>query len=124
MSSRVLLLVLPSGEAPEAESVVAALRKRNFAILGLKTLSISAEDAQAFYAKHDGTALFAPLVAAITAGPLVAFALELPNATAVLNELIAAEGMSSLHVSPPADVSRELKFFFPEGLCAPARTGS
>lgn len=117
--SRSLVLILPGGaEPPDAEGLLAALRERNFAILGKKTLTLSAEDAAAFYAEHDGMPAFAPLVAAITAGPLVALALELPNASAVLEEVVALDGLPKLHVSPLADVPRELKFFFPEGQCA------
>jgi nucleoside diphosphate kinase len=118
MTERALLLVLPGSDGeslPGRDEIVGLLRERNFAIVGEKSRTLSAEEAHSFYAEHDGTAQYAPLVAAIRAGPVAAFALELPNAVAALSELVAANPMNGLHVAPPADVARELKFFFPEG---------
>ncbi|KAJ1633248.1 nucleoside diphosphate kinase [Pavlovales sp. CCMP2436] len=118
MLGSALLICLPgdAGEAPAADGVATALREKDFAIRQ-KMVTLSVEEAAAFYAEHDGTAQFAQLVAALSRGPLVAFALELPGAAAALAALGSTPAFApplAYHISPPADVQRELKFFFPE----------
>ena len=94
---------------------------------------LSREQAEEFYAIHQGKEFFPGLVEFITSGPLVAVRLEGKNAcrrvrdfVGVTNPAKAAAGTiradfgasvrsNAVHASnPEEDVRRELEFFFPE----------
>jgi nucleoside-diphosphate kinase len=63
---------------------------RGLKIVGLKLVSVSRDLAERHYAVHREKPFFGGLVAFITSGPLVAAALEGPNAISVVRAMVGA----------------------------------
>jgi len=78
---RTLVLVKPDGVQRQLVGrILARYEERGLKIVGLKLVHVDRELAERHYAVHKGKPFFEGLVAFITSGPLVALALEAPNA--------------------------------------------
>jgi nucleoside-diphosphate kinase len=108
---------------------------RGFRLRGMRLLLLERERAERHYAEHSERPFFGELVDFITGGPLVALALEGPEAVVTVrtmmgatNPLQSAPGTirgdlalllaeNVVHGSDsPESAARELEIFFPDGL--------
>jgi nucleoside-diphosphate kinase len=111
--------------------ILARFERRGYAILGLKMLQVSDEQAKRHYAEHEGKPFFAGLVDYITATPIVAMVIEGEDAIEGCRATIGATnpikatpgtirgdfgqtiGRNLVHGSDsPASVEREVPIFF------------
>ncbi len=91
MTERTLVLVKPDGvQRLLVGRIVARYEERGLRIAGLKLVKIDRELAERHYAVHKGKPFFEGLVQFITSGPLVALALEGPNAIAMVRAMNGA----------------------------------
>ena len=114
--------------------VTARLERTGLKIVGMKLMQVSPELAQRHYGEHVGKPFFDGLVSFITSGPIVAMALEGPNAVAVVRKTMGATnpaespagtvrgdfgidiGRNLVHGSDSAEsAERELALFFDDG---------
>lgn len=141
MTERSLVLVKPDGvQRLLVGRVLARLEDKGLKLAGLKLVAVSRELAEQHYAVHRERPFFAGLVAFITSGPLVAIAVEGPNAIAVVRSMVgqtrpweAAPGtirgdfalevsQNLIHASDgPDTAAAELALWFPEGIVEYAR---
>ena len=68
----------------------ARLERTGLKIVGMKLMRVSPELAKRHYGEHEGKPFFDGLVSFITSGPIVAMALEGPNAVAVVRKTMGA----------------------------------
>ena len=113
--------------------IIAHYETEGFAVVGLKKLRLSRDDARAFYAVHAERPFYDSLTESMSAGPIVALVLERDDAIVHLREVMgatnpaeAAEGTiralyaesleaNSVHGSDgPETAAVEIAFFFPE----------
>ncbi|HEY8868687.1 MAG TPA: nucleoside-diphosphate kinase [Candidatus Limnocylindrales bacterium] len=88
---RTLVLIKPDGvQRLLIGRVVARFEERGLKIVGLKLVHVARELAERHYAIHRERPFFGSLVAFITSGPLVAMALEGPNAISVVRAMVGA----------------------------------
>jgi nucleoside-diphosphate kinase len=88
---RTLVLIKPDGVQRQLVGrVLARYEDRGLKLVGLKLVHIDRAMAEAHYAVHRDKPFFAGLVAFITTGPLVALALEGPDAIAVVRTINGA----------------------------------
>lgn len=71
-------------------AIVARFEKAGLRVVAMKMLHLSQEQAKAFYAVHSARPFFADLVKYMVSGPIVAMALQGPNAIAKNRELMGA----------------------------------
>jgi nucleoside-diphosphate kinase len=91
VSERTLVLIKPDGvQRLLAGRILARYEDRGLRIVGLKLVSIGRDLAERHYAVHRDKPFFGSLVDFITSGPLVALALEGPNAIAVVRTINGA----------------------------------
>ncbi len=91
MIERTLVLIKPDGVQRQLVGrVLARYEDRGLKLVGLKLVHIDRAMAEAHYAVHRDKPFFAGLVAFITTGPLVALALEGPDAIAVVRTINGA----------------------------------
>ena len=91
MNERTLVLVKPDGVQRQlAGRIIARFEERGLKIVGLKLVLVDRELAERHYAIHRDRPFFGGLVAFITSSPLVAMALEGPNAIAVVRAMVGA----------------------------------
>lgn len=91
MIERTLVLIKPDGVQRQLVGrVLARYEDRGLKLVGLKLVHIDRVMAEAHYAVHRDKPFFAGLVAFITTGPLVALALEGPDAIAVVRTINGA----------------------------------
>ena len=91
MTERTLVLVKPDGVARLlAGRIISRFEERGLKIVGLKLVKVDREFAERHYAVHKGKPFFEGLVTFITSGPLVAMALEGPNAIAMVRTMVGA----------------------------------
>ncbi len=91
MTERTLVLVKPDGVQRQlAGRIIARFEKRGLKIVGLKLVKVDRDLAERHYAVHKGKPFFDGLVAFITSSPLVAIALEGPNAIAMVRVMVGA----------------------------------
>ena len=141
MTERSLVLIKPDGvQRLLVGRVLARLEDKGLKLAGLKLVAVSRELAEQHYAVHRERPFFAGLVAFITSGPLVAIAVEGPNAIAVVRSMVgptrpweAAPGtirgdfalevsQNLIHASDgPDTAAAELALWFPEGIVEYAR---
>lgn len=132
---RTLILIKPDGvQRGLIGEIITRIEKRGLKLAGLKLMQVSEELARQHYAEHQERPFFGTLVQFITSGPLVAMAVEGPNAIAQMrkmmgstNPLEAAPGtirgdyaltvsFNIIHGSDgPESAARELKLFFKDG---------
>lgn len=91
MIERTLVLIKPDGVQRQLVGrVLSRYEERGLKIIGLKLVHIDRAMAEAHYAVHRDKPFFAGLVAFITIGPLVAVALEGPDAIAIVRTINGA----------------------------------
>ena len=135
-SERTLVLVKPDGVQRQLIGrILARYEARGLKVVGLKLVRVDRVLAERHYAAHREKPFFAGLVEFIISAPLVALALDGPNAIAVVR---AINGATRPHEAAPgtirgdfatllsenivhgsdsrASARRELSLFFPDGL--------
>ena len=91
MTERTLVLVKPDGvQRLLTGRILARFEERGLKIVGLKLVAVSRDLAERHYAVHREKPFFGGLVDFITSNPLVALALEGPNAIAVVRTMVGA----------------------------------
>ena len=114
--------------------ILSKFEKKGFTIVGLKMVWLSREKAEELYEMHKEKHFFEELVNHVTSGPVVAMALEGPNAISVVRNMIgktdpAEAGPGTIrgdygltvtknviHASDsPENAERELRIFFEDG---------
>lgn len=99
---RTLLLVKPDGVQRQLVGrVLARFEERGLKLVGLKLIRVDRTLAEQHYAVHREKPFFAGLVDFITSGPLVAAALEGPNAIAIVR---AMNGATRPHEAAPGSI--------------------
>ncbi|BCE01659.1 nucleoside-diphosphate kinase [Marinicellulosiphila megalodicopiae] len=118
--------------------IEATIESKGLKIIAGKFLQLSQEQAEGFYAEHEGREFYAPLVEYMTSGPVFVQILEGENAITAYRELMgttnpetAAEGTirklfavsmreNSVHGSDSQEsATREIEYFFqPSEICA------
>lgn len=132
MSERTLILVKPDGvRRGLIGEVISRIERKGLTIAELQLRTLDEATAKEHYAEHTDKPFFGELVSFITSGPLVAMAVEGPDAVAAMrslmgatNPLDAAPGSirgdyatviteNIVHGSDsPTSAERELKLFF------------
>ena len=127
-----LAIIKPDAvEAGKAGAVLAKLQEVGFTIRGVKMLSLTEAQAQAFYEVHKERPFYGSLVEFMTSGPVMPVALEGDNAVAHLREVMGATDVAkaapgtirnlfgtsiernAIHGSDsPENAAIELSFFF------------
>jgi nucleoside-diphosphate kinase len=138
VTERSLVLVKPDGvQRLLVGRVIARFEDRGLKLVGLKLVHVSRAFAEEHYAVHRERPFFAGLVEFITSGPLVAMAVEGPNAISVVRSMVGATrpweaapgtirgdfavvvSQNLIHASDgPETAAAELALWFPEGLLA------
>lgn len=91
MNERTLVLVKPDGvQRLLVGRVLTRFEERGLKLVGLKLIHVSRELAERHYAIHSARPFFGSLVDFITSSPLVALALEGPNAISVVRAMVGA----------------------------------
>ena len=102
VNERTLVLIKPDGvQRLLVGRIVARYEERGLRLAGLKLITVTRELAEQHYAAHREKPFFAGLVDFITSGPLVAAALEGPNAVAVVR---AMNGATRPHEAAPGTI--------------------
>jgi nucleoside-diphosphate kinase len=115
----------------KAGRILAHLEDAGFEVRALRLLSLSREQAGAFYAVHRERPFYGELVEFMTSGPVLPMVLEAENAVAKLRETIGAtdpaeaaegtvrklyaesKGRNAIHASDSKENARaEIAFFF------------
>jgi nucleoside-diphosphate kinase len=88
---RTLMFVKPDGvRRGLVGEIVHRVERKGLRIVALRMLQADRELAGALYAEHDGKPFYEPLVAFVTSGPIVAMALEGPQAHKVVRTMMGA----------------------------------
>lgn len=111
---RTFVMVKPDGvERRLIGEIIGRFERRGLRIVGLKMLVPSVELAEKHYAVHQGKGFYRELVDFITSGPVVALAIEGPNAIALVRQMMGA--LKPLEAAPgtirgdyTADIQRNL----------------
>jgi nucleoside-diphosphate kinase len=91
LAERTLILIKPDGvQRALVGNIVARYEQRGLRIVGLKMLRVPRELAEQHYDVHREKPFFSGLIEFITSGPLVAMAVEGPNAIVVCREVNGA----------------------------------
>lgn len=91
MTQRTLVLVKPDGvQRLLTGRILARFEERGLKVVGLKLVRVDRELAERHYAIHREKPFFGGLVDFITSSPLVALALEGPNAISVVRAMVGA----------------------------------
>jgi nucleoside-diphosphate kinase len=102
VTERTLVLVKPDGvQRLLTGRIVARYEERGLKIVGLKLVQVDRELAERHYAIHREKPFFGGLVDFITSGPLVALALEGPNAIQIVR---AINGATRPHEAAPGTI--------------------
>jgi nucleoside-diphosphate kinase len=115
--------------------ILGRFERRGFRLRGMRLMLLERERAETHYGEHRERPFFGELVDFITGGPLVALALEGPEAVATVRAMMGATnplqsapgtirgdlalllGENVVHGSDsPESAQRELAIFFPDGL--------
>ena len=88
---RTLIIIKPDAvERGLIGPIITRFEQRGLKIVGMKMLHVSEELARKHYAVHEGKPFFEPLIAYITASPVVVMALEGPQAVQAARNTIGA----------------------------------
>ena len=102
MNERTLVLVKPDGvQRLLVGRLLGRFEERGLKLIGLKLVAVDRDLAERHYAVHREKPFFAGLVEFITSGPLVAAALEGPNAIAIVR---AMNGATRPHEAEPGSI--------------------
>ena len=102
MSERTLILIKPDGVQRQLVGrILERYEQRGLKIVGLKLVQTSRELAETHYAVHRERPFFKGLVDFITSSPLVAAAIEGPNAIAIVR---AMNGATRPHEAAPGSI--------------------
>jgi nucleoside-diphosphate kinase len=102
VTERTLVLIKPDGVQRQLVGrIVDRYEERGLKIVGLKLVQVDRALAERHYAVHRERPFFGGLVEFITSGPLVALALEGPNAIAVVR---AINGATRPHEAAPGTI--------------------
>ena len=107
MTERTLVLIKPDGvQRLLVGRIVGRFEERGLKIVGLKLVRVDRSLAERHYAVHEGKPFFEGLLAFITSGPLVAMALEGPQAIAVVRSMVGATRPARPRRARSAAISR------------------
>ena len=102
MTERTLVLIKPDGVQRQLIGrILARYEERGLKIAGLKLVRVDRDLAERHYDAHRAKPFFAGLVAFITSAPLVALALDGPNAISVVR---AINGATRPHEAAPGTI--------------------
>ena len=102
MSERTLVLIKPDGvQRALVGRLIERYEQRGLRLVGLKLVHVSRQLAEEHYAVHRDKPFFGGLVDFITSAPLVALALEGPNAISVVR---AINGATRPHEAAPGTI--------------------
>ncbi len=91
MTERTLVLIKPDGvQRLLAGRILGRFEERGLRIVGMKLLQAERSTAERHYAVHQGKPFYEGLLDFITSGPLVALALEGPNAIGAVRLMVGA----------------------------------
>lgn len=106
VTERTLVLIKPDAVQRQLIGrILARYEERGLKVVGLKLVMTSRDLAERHYAAHSARPFFAGLVDFITSSPLVAIALEGPNAIAVVR---AINGATRPHEAAPGTLRGDL----------------
>jgi nucleoside-diphosphate kinase len=106
VTERTLVLVKPDGvQRLLVGRILARFEERGLKLVGLKLMRVDRAFAERHYAVHRGKPFFEGLLAFITSGPLVALALDGPNAVAVVRSMV---GATRPHEAAPGSIRGDL----------------
>ena len=106
MTERTLILIKPDGvQRALIGQIVSRYEERGLRIVGIKMVHADRALAEQHYAVHRDKQFFAGLVEFICSGPLVAMAVEGPNAVAVCR---AINGATRPHEAAPGSIRGDL----------------
>ena len=84
---RTLILIKPDAvQRRLIGRVITRIEDKGLSIIGLKLLQVTPEISRLHYAEHVSKSFYPELESFITSGPLVALAIEGPEAITVMNE--------------------------------------
>ena len=102
MNERTLVLIKPDGvQRLLTGRILARYEDRGLKLVGLKLIQVSRDLAERHYAVHREKPFFGGLVDFITSSPLVAVALEGPNAIGIVRTMI---GSTRPHEAAPGTI--------------------
>ncbi|HMV81206.1 MAG TPA: nucleoside-diphosphate kinase [Leptospiraceae bacterium] len=130
--SRTFIMIKPDAvRNRHVGEIITRIEKEGFKILALRYLQLSVDDAKQFYKVHAGRPFYEELCKDMSAGPIVAAALERDNAVAHWRDVIGAtdpkeakpgtiralyaesKGANSVHGSDSDEnAALEISFFF------------
>jgi nucleoside-diphosphate kinase len=106
VTERTLVLVKPDGvQRLLVGRIVSRFEERGLKLAGLKLLRVDRAFAERHYAVHRAKPFFEGLLDFITSGPLVAMALDGPNAIAVVRSMV---GATRPHEAAPGSIRGDL----------------
>ena len=101
-TERTLVLIKPDGVQRQLVGrIIARYEERGLKLAGLKLVHVDRDHAERHYEEHREKPFFAGLVEFIISGPLVALALDGPNAIAVVR---AINGATRPHEAAPGTI--------------------
>lgn len=111
--------------------IVSRIEKKGIKIIGLKLVQMTEELAKRHYSEHEGKPFFKDLIESITAGPVVAMAVEGENIISIIRKMAGATkpedampgtirgdyvldtGKNVIHTSDsPETAKKEIELFF------------
>ena len=106
MTERTLVLIKPDGvQRLLVGRILARFEERGLKLVALKLVRVDRPFAERHYAIHRGKPFFEGLLDFITSGPLVALALDGPNAIAVVRSMV---GATRPHEAAPGSIRGDL----------------
>lgn len=106
MTERTLILIKPDGvQRALIGQIISRYEERGLRIVGMKMVHADRDLAERHYAVHRDKPFFASLVEFITSGPLVAMAVEGPNAVSVCRSI---NGATRPHEAAPGTIRGDL----------------
>ena len=106
MTERTLVLVKPDGvQRLLVGRILGRFEERGLKLVGMKLVHVDRPFAERHYAVHRGKPFFEGLLDFITSAPLVALALEGPNAIAMVRSMV---GATRPHEAAPGSIRGDL----------------